>query len=77
MNLEINQAYKTLIATRERKQEEFLRQRWIPYQSEMSFDSFKAQIMSSNEVKYDNRSTEEILKNVKSILDQGGVHGTV
>lgn len=70
MELEANDAYNTILATQKRKQDEILIQRWIPYQGEMSFDDFKNRVAGGSETKYDSRSTEEILINVKDILDK-------
>lgn len=70
MNLDIKDAHDTIIATQKRKQDEILIQRWIPNQGEMGFDEFKNQVLRSSETKYDSRSTEEILMNVKDILDK-------
>nr|DAS57826.1 MAG TPA: hypothetical protein [Caudoviricetes sp.] len=44
-------------------------QRWIVYQSEMSFEEFKNKLGNIKNNKYDKRSSKEILNNVKKILE--------
>lgn len=57
----------------QKEQDEALFQRWISggemsYQSQMTFEAFKAQVQSKATSKNDNRSVEDILKKVKSII---------
>lgn len=52
----------------EEKQEEILIQRWIPYQSEISFKEFKANLVKVQEVQKDYRTSKEILNRVENIL---------
>mgnify|MGYP000064226123 FL=1 len=66
---EINFALDIIDALFERKNEEKMFQRWIVYQSEMSFEEFKNKLGNIKNNKYDKRSSKEILNNVKNILE--------
>lgn len=66
---EINFALDIIDALFERKNEEKMFQRWIVYQSEMSFEEFKNKLGNTKNNKYDKRSSKEILNNVKKILE--------
>lgn len=66
---EINFALDIIDALFERKNEEKMFQRWIVYQSEMSFEEFKNKLGNIKNNKYDKRSSKEILNNVKKILE--------
>ncbi|MFM1602026.1 hypothetical protein ABGF26_02610 [Helcococcus ovis] len=65
----------------ERKIEEKIFQRWIPYQGEMSYEEFKNNIYSVHNSRMDSRSSVEILKDInmqfKKTFKKGGINGTV
>ena len=50
------------------KQEEILLQRWIPYQSEISFNDFKIKLIDIQQTHQDSRTADEILNQVEEIL---------
>lgn len=49
--------------------EERLFKRWLPFQTEMSFEDFKNRLSINSNKKLDNRNSKEILNNVKNILE--------
>ena len=73
--LDFLDAVKLIEAMTERRMDDYLFQRWIPYQDQMSFDDFKSQTVKSKESRLDTRSSEEILNTVKQILES--VHGGI
>ncbi|WP_066499877.1 hypothetical protein [Abyssisolibacter fermentans] len=51
--------------------EELLMKRWIMhYQDQVSFDEFKKQLGANSKKNIDNRSAEQILEEVKKILQK-------
>ena len=66
-------AAETIKAMNERRMDDYLFERWIPYQDQMSFDDFKSQTLKNKESRIDNRSAKEILQSVKKII--GSAHG--
>lgn len=55
------------------KQEDILIQRWIPYQSEISFTDFKNKLIKVKHTTRDTRTGKEILDQVENILKN--LHG--
>ncbi|MFM1542288.1 hypothetical protein ABGF49_07715 [Helcococcus ovis] len=53
----------------DRLMNEIMMERWIPYQSEISFNEFKKMVTPKSSNRTDIRSEEEILSKVKKILD--------
>lgn len=51
----------------EKQNDEYLFQRWLPYQAEMGFDEFKEKIRIAN---IPEKPDEEILSDVEMILEQ-------
>lgn len=74
MNLDIDTGTELIKKAYEQKNEDLLMQRWmLHYQHEISFEKFKTRLGTG--VVQDNRTEEEILVEVKGILDsfKGGV----
>lgn len=74
MNLDIDTGIELIKKAYEQKNEDLLMQRWmLHYQHEISFEEFKKRLGTG--VVQDNRTEEEILVEVKGILDsfKGGV----
>ena len=57
----------------QQKQEDILIQRWIPYQSEISFMDFKDKLIKVKHTTKDTRTGKEILDQVENILKN--LHG--
>ena len=71
--LDFLDAAEIIKAMNERRMDDYLFERWIPYQDQMSFDDFKSQTVKNKESRIDNRSAKEILQSVKKIIDSA--HG--
>lgn len=71
--LDFLDATEIIKAMNERRMDDYLFKRWIPYQDQMSFDDFKSQTVKNKESRIDNRSAKEILQSVKKIIDSA--HG--
>lgn len=54
----------------ERVADEKIFLRWIPYQADISFEEFKSQLKTNNSAFTSNKSTDEIMLDVKNILNQ-------
>lgn len=65
---EINLALEIIDKLVERKNFDKLFLRWIPLQSEIGFEEFRAMVNQKYENKQDTRTAEEILSHVKTIL---------
>lgn len=53
-----------------RRIEEKIFQRWIPYQSEVSYQDFKNSIMTDTEVRVDTRKGIEIIKDIQNQFNE-------
>lgn len=53
----------------ERRKNEKIFQRWIPIQNEINFDEFKKRLSSNKNSKYEKKNKDEILQNVKNIIE--------
>ncbi len=69
MELEVKEGIQLIKKAYEEKNNEMLFQRWIPFSTEVSFDEFKNMLSNNSSHLYDKRTKEEILTNVKEILD--------
>lgn len=54
----------------ERVADEKIFLRRIPYQADISFEEFKSQLKTNNSTFTSNKSTDEIMLDVKNILNQ-------
>lgn len=55
----------------DKKTDDMLFQRWINGNQHISFDSFKKALKKNQEMSTDDRTADEILQEVKSIMDGG------
>lgn len=68
MNLDIDTGIELIKKAYEQRNEDLLMQRWmLHYQDEISFEEFKTRLEAG--AVQDNRTEEEILLEVKEILD--------
>lgn len=68
MNLDIDTGIELIKKAYEQRNEDLLMQRWmLHYQDEISFEEFKTRLEAG--AVQDNRAVEEILLEVKGVLD--------
>lgn len=64
------EAQSLILAMTERVADEKIFLRWIPYQADISFEEFKSQLKTNSPTFTSNKSTDEIMLDVKNILNQ-------
>lgn len=64
------EAQSLILAMTERVADEKIFLRWIPYQADISYEEFKSQLKTNNSTFTSNKSTDEIMLDVKNILNQ-------